>query len=225
VNGRRRQGGAAAQFGQTQRPMLFVEGPRLRKTRAVTDSPDDVALSITGPFLPLSGRSVYCSDYARPTVIFMLTSPTVTTTVGIVGAGPAGLMLAHLLRLDGIDSVTIDSRSRAEIESTHRAGILERDSVRLLVESGVSDRVLREGHEHRGINLRFGGESHRIDFQDLVGASTWLYPQTDVFTDLADAAQRDGGDVRIRRDRPPTDQLHRRGRDPADHRLPISGGS
>jgi len=78
-----------------------------------------------------------------------------------------------------------------------RAGILERDSVRLLAESGVSDRVLTEGHEHVGIDLRFGGVSHRIDFQGLVGASVWLYPQNDVFTDLANARERDGGDVRF----------------------------
>jgi p-hydroxybenzoate 3-monooxygenase len=111
--------------------------------------------------------------------------------------GPAGLMLAHLLRRDGIDSVVIDARPRAEIETTHRAGILERDSVRLLVDSGVSDRVLTDGHEHHGIDLRYRGESHRIDFLQLVGASVWLYPQTDVFLDLADAADRDGGDVRF----------------------------
>jgi len=119
------------------------------------------------------------------------------TAVGIVGGGPAGLMLSHLLHLSGIDSVVIETRSRREIEETHRAGILERDSVRLLVDSGVSDRVLRDGHEHRGIDLRFGGVSHRIDFQGLVGASTWLYPQTDVFIDLADARERDGGEVRF----------------------------
>jgi len=119
------------------------------------------------------------------------------TAVGIVGGGPAGLMLSHLLHLAGIESVVIDTRTRHEIETTHRAGILERDSVRLLVDSGVSDRVLRDGHEHPGIDLRFGGVSHRIDFQGLVGASTWLYPQTDVFVDLADARRRDGGDVRF----------------------------
>jgi p-hydroxybenzoate 3-monooxygenase len=119
-----------------------------------------------------------------------------STTVGIVGGGPAGLMLSHLLQVSGIESVVIETRTRDEIEHTHRAGILERDSVRLLVDSGVSDRVLRDGHEHRGIDLRFGGTSHRIDFQGLVGASTWLYPQTDVFLDLADARERDGGDVR-----------------------------
>ncbi len=118
------------------------------------------------------------------------------TAVGIVGGGPAGLMLSHLLHVAGIESVVIETRTRGQIEHTHRAGILERDSVRLLVESGVSDRVLRDGHEHRGIDLRFGGVSHRIDFQALVGASVWLYPQTDVFVDLADARRRDGGDVR-----------------------------
>lgn len=118
------------------------------------------------------------------------------TTVGIVGAGPAGLMLSHLLHVAGIESTVIEARSRTRIEQTHRAGILERDSVRLLVDSGVSDRVLRDGHQHQGIALRFGGVSHRIDFQGLVGASTWLYPQTAVFIDLADARERDGGDVR-----------------------------
>ena len=124
--------------------------------------------------------------------------PTTTRTrVGIVGAGPAGLMLAHLLGNAGVEAVAVDVRTRAEIEQTHRAGILERDSVRLLTETGVSDRVLRDGHEHQGIALRFGGRNHRIDFQDLAGASTWLYPQTDVFVDLADARERDGGDVRF----------------------------
>lgn len=119
------------------------------------------------------------------------------TQVGIVGGGPAGLMLSHLLHLAGIDSVVVDSRPRKLIEDTHRAGILERDSVRMLLDTGVSDRVLRDGHEHEGIDLRFGGVSHRIDFQELVGASCWLYPQTDVFIDLADARDRDGGDVRF----------------------------
>ncbi len=124
-------------------------------------------------------------------------APLTHTTVGIVGGGPAGLMLSHLLSLSGIESVVVDNRSRLEIEQTVRAGILERDSVRLLVDSGVSDRVLRDGHQHEGIDLGFGGGGHRIDFQDLTGASVWLYPQTDVFIDLADARARDGGDVRF----------------------------
>jgi p-hydroxybenzoate 3-monooxygenase len=125
------------------------------------------------------------------------TSALTTTTVGVVGGGPAGLMVSHLLARRGIDNVVVDNRSRQEIEETVRAGILERDSVRLLVDSGVSDRVLRDGHRHDGIELAFGGEGHRIDFPDLVGASVWLYPQTDVFLDLADARDRDAGDVRF----------------------------
>lgn len=119
------------------------------------------------------------------------------TQVVVVGGGPAGLMLSHLLARSGIESVVLDTRTVEEIENTHRAGILERDSVRLLVESGVSNRVLTDGHEHEGIDLRFGGLSHRIDFQALAGASCWLYPQTEVFVDLHRARSRDGADLRF----------------------------
>ena len=122
------------------------------------------------------------------------------TQVAIVGGGPAGLMLAHLLHGAGIASVVVDHRTVEEIRTTHRAGILERDSVRLLAETGVyesgHERVITHGDRHGGIYLRFGGESHHIDFQELVGASVWLYPQTDVFVDLHAARTRDGGDVR-----------------------------
>ncbi|OLT45457.1 4-hydroxybenzoate 3-monooxygenase [Saccharomonospora sp. CUA-673] len=120
-----------------------------------------------------------------------------TTRVGIVGGGPAGLMLSHLLARRGIDSVVVDHRERTEIERTARAGILEADSVRLLSETGVSRRVLTEGDQHHGTCLAFGGEIHRIDFQELAGASVWLYPQTEVFVDLADARAADGADVRF----------------------------
>jgi p-hydroxybenzoate 3-monooxygenase len=126
-----------------------------------------------------------------------MTGTFTSTTVGIVGGGPAGLMLSHLLSVAGIDSVVVDHRTRAQIEGTVRAGILEADSVRLLADTGVGGRVRREGIAHRGIYLRFGGESHLVDFQGLVGERSWLYPQTDVFTDLADARARDGGDVRF----------------------------
>jgi len=126
-----------------------------------------------------------------------MTRSVTRTAVGIVGGGPAGLMLSHLLSIAGIGSVVIDHRTRADIEDTVRAGILEADSVRLLVDTGVSDRVHRDGIAHQGIDLRFGGENHRIDFTGLVGESSWLYPQTDVFIDLADARDRDGGDVRF----------------------------
>jgi p-hydroxybenzoate 3-monooxygenase len=122
---------------------------------------------------------------------------TIKTRVGIVGAGPSGLMLSNLLAKSGIDSVAIDTRPRAEIETTHRAGILEDGVVKTLVESGVSDRVHTDGYEHHGIELRFDRAGHRIDFGALVNASCWLYPQTDVFIDLANARDRDCGDVRF----------------------------
>jgi p-hydroxybenzoate 3-monooxygenase len=115
--------------------------------------------------------------------------------VAVVGSGPAGLMLAHLLGRAGVDTVAIDTRTRHEIETTHRAGILEADAARDLVETGVSDRILHDGYEHEGIELRFDGRAHRIHFKELVGESVWLYPQTDVFIDLADARDRDGGTV------------------------------
>jgi p-hydroxybenzoate 3-monooxygenase len=124
-----------------------------------------------------------------------LTGSVTRTQVAIVGGGPAGLMLSRLLHLSGIDSIVIDNRTSHEIQTTHRAGILERDSVRMLVDAGVG-RVLRDGHRHEGISLRFDGVSHRIDFEHLVGASCWLYPQTDVFTDLYEARTADGGDLR-----------------------------
>ena len=127
----------------------------------------------------------------------MSTERTVSSTrVGIVGAGPAGLMLAHLLGRAGIESVVVEKRDPETIHATHRAGILEAATVRMLTDSGVDGRVLTEGHEHRGTVLRFQGQSHRIDFQELVGHSVWLYPQNEVFRDLAAARERDGGDVR-----------------------------
>ncbi|WP_432543786.1 4-hydroxybenzoate 3-monooxygenase [Kineococcus sp. SYSU DK002] len=123
-----------------------------------------------------------------------------STQVAVVGGGPAGLMASHLLHRAGIETVVLDHREVREIETTHRAGILERDSVRLLTETGVyspgAERVLTHGDRHGGIDLRFGGRSHRVDFERLVGASVWLYPQTEVFSDLHRARTRDGGDLR-----------------------------
>src|SRR2546421_1199747 len=91
------------------------------------------------------------------------------TQVGIVGAGPAGLLLSHLLHLEGIDSVVLETRSRKEIEATIRAGVLEQGTVDLLSQSGVGERMKREGFVHEGIYLRFAGDTHRIDFPELTG--------------------------------------------------------
>lgn len=122
---------------------------------------------------------------------------TLRTRVAIIGAGPAGLLLSHLLAASGIESVVIDSRTRDEIESTIRAGILEHGTVRALDESGASDRVLTSGHRHDGIELRFDGEGHRIDFPSLTGRSVWLYPQHEVLKDLIAARLAGGQDLRF----------------------------
>lgn len=122
---------------------------------------------------------------------------TVRTRVAIVGAGPAGLLLSHLLAAAGIESVVIDQRTRDEIESTIRAGILENGTVDVLTSSGASDRVLTVGHRHDGIELRFDGEGHRIDFPSLTGRSVWLYPQHEVLKDLIAARLTGGQDLRF----------------------------
>lgn len=117
--------------------------------------------------------------------------------VAIVGAGPAGLLLSHLLHLQGVDSIVIDTRSREQIERTIRAGILEHGTVQLLDETGASPRVLSAGQRHDGIELRFEGEGHRIDFPALTGRSVWLYPQHEVLIDLIATRLDAGGDIRF----------------------------
>jgi p-hydroxybenzoate 3-monooxygenase len=86
------------------------------------------------------------------------------TQVGIIGAGPAGLVLSHLLHLHGIESVVLENRSRQYVQERVRAGVLEQGTVDLLKETGVGERLKREGLVHHGVNLRFGGRTHRIDF-------------------------------------------------------------
>lgn len=115
--------------------------------------------------------------------------------VGIVGGGPAGLMTALLLKRRGISAAVIETRTKETIHQTQRAGILEAATVNMLVDAEVESRVLTEGHEHQGTVLSFDGEQRRIDFQALVGRSVWLYPQNEVFFDLATAWEREGGEI------------------------------
>jgi p-hydroxybenzoate 3-monooxygenase len=118
------------------------------------------------------------------------------TQIGIVGAGPAGLLLSHLLHLEGIDSVVIESRSRQEIEATIRAGVLEQGTVDLLSASGVGERMRREGFVHNGIYLRFARATHRIDFPSLTGGrAITVYAQHEVIKDLVAARLAAGGKV------------------------------
>jgi p-hydroxybenzoate 3-monooxygenase len=107
------------------------------------------------------------------------------TQVGIVGAGPAGLLLSQLLDGLGIDSVIVEQRSRDYIEHRLRAGVLEQGTADLLVQAGVGARMKREGLVHRGIELRFGGEGHRIDLSELTGGrAITVYGQQEVVKDL-----------------------------------------
>ena len=115
------------------------------------------------------------------------------TQVGIVGAGPAGLLLGHLLARAGIDSVVLEARSREYVEHRVRAGVLEQGTVDVLTETGVADRLHREGMVHRGLELRFGGEGHRIALSDLAdGRAITVYGQQEVVKDLI-AARLDAG--------------------------------
>jgi p-hydroxybenzoate 3-monooxygenase len=118
------------------------------------------------------------------------------TQVGIVGAGPAGLMLSHLLHLAGIESVVLEARSRQYVEERVRAGLLEQGTVNLLNETGVGDRLKRLGLTHHGIELRFGGRGHRIDLSGLTGGSTvTIYAQHEVIKDLIAARLAAGGQI------------------------------
>jgi p-hydroxybenzoate 3-monooxygenase len=107
------------------------------------------------------------------------------TQVGIVGAGPAGLVLGQLLHLQGIESVILEDRDRGYVEGRVRAGVLEQGTVELLIEMGVGERLQREGLVHHGVELRFGGRGHRIPFDELTGGrGITIYGQQEVVKDL-----------------------------------------
>jgi p-hydroxybenzoate 3-monooxygenase len=117
------------------------------------------------------------------------------TQVGIVGAGPAGLLLSHLLHLQGIESVVLEARSREYVENRIRAGVLEFGTEQLLNDSGVGDRMRQEGLLHPGVVMRFGHADHRIDFADLVGKHVMVYSQHKVVQDLIAARLAAGGQI------------------------------
>src|SRR5262245_11190994 len=118
------------------------------------------------------------------------------TQVAIVGAGPAGMLLAHLLHREGVDTVVVETRSEEYVASRIRAGILEQSTVDLLREVGLGDRLVREGDEHRGIHLQWHdrghSERHHLDFMELTGRTVWVYGQTEVQKDLVAAAHERG---------------------------------
>ena len=117
------------------------------------------------------------------------------TQVAIIGAGPAGLLLSHLLHLNGIESVVLESRSRLEIEATIRAGVLEQGSMDILNDAGVGARMRAEGALHHGVELAFGGRRHRIDLTELTGKAITVYPQHEVIIDLVAARLAAGGQI------------------------------
>src|SRR5579863_3099859 len=121
---------------------------------------------------------------------------TARTQVGIVGAGPAGLLLSHLLALAGIDSVLVENRSREYCEARQRAGMLESGTVELLRAAGLGQRLDAEGIEHDGIYLQFAGERHNLNFRELTGGRTvTIYAQTEIVKDLIARRLADGGAV------------------------------
>lgn len=122
---------------------------------------------------------------------------TVRTQVGIVGAGPAGLVLAHLLHQQGIESVLIEARSREYCEQRVRAGVLEQATVDLLTETGLGGRMKAEGLVHNGVEIRVNGRSHRIDFQELTGKGITIYAQQEVVKDLIAARLAARGEIRF----------------------------
>ncbi|WP_285554299.1 4-hydroxybenzoate 3-monooxygenase [Actinoplanes regularis] len=117
------------------------------------------------------------------------------TQVAIIGAGPAGLLLSHLLALGGVDSVVLETRSQEYVAARIRAGILEHSSVELLESAGLGARLRAEGDEHRGIHLQWPHERHHLDFVGLTGRSVWVYGQTEVQKDLIAARRAAGQEV------------------------------
>ena len=118
------------------------------------------------------------------------------TQVGIIGAGPAGLFLAHLLHRAGIGAINLESRSRHDVESTIRAGVLEHWVMKLMNELGIGERMMREAHFHTGVTLQWNGERHHLDVEGLTGGKrVTVYPQHEVLKDLISGRLAQGGEI------------------------------
>ena len=117
------------------------------------------------------------------------------TQVAIIGAGPAGLLLSHLLHLSGIDSVVLERSSKAHIQERIRAGVVEAPSAQLLRDVGLGARMDAEGLPHHGISLRFDGADHRIDLTDLTGSTIVVYGQQEIVKDLVAAREAAGAQL------------------------------
>lgn len=120
---------------------------------------------------------------------------TMRTQVAIIGGGPSGLLLSHLLHLEGIDSIVLERQSRAYVEARIRAGVLEPGSVALLRQAGLAERLDRDGLIHEGASFVFGDQQLRVDFAALTGHHVTVYGQTEIQKDLGDARARTGGTI------------------------------
>src|SRR5262249_20929799 len=124
-----------------------------------------------------------------------MTENEMRTQVGIVGAGPAGLMLSHLLHLEGVECVILENLSRYYIDSRIRAGLIDQWASDLLVKTGVGARMQREGMFHNGVYFAFSGVLHYINFRELVGKGVTIYGQQEVVKDLIERRLADGGQI------------------------------
>jgi p-hydroxybenzoate 3-monooxygenase len=122
----------------------------------------------------------------------------IRTQVGIIGAGPAGLLLSHILHLQGIESIIVEKNGRSDVEAIIKAGVLEQGTVDLMNKIGAGERMMKEGFHHDGIILRFDGRDERIDFPSLTGGKkVTIYAQHDVNKDLIKTRLDSGGDIRF----------------------------
>src|SRR5512142_2695963 len=112
---------------------------------------------------------------------------TIRTQVGIIGSGPAGLLLAHLLQKEGIESVILERQTREHVEGRIRAGVLEQGTAWMMRDVGANERMDREGLVHDGVSLAFGGNLHRINFRKQTGKAVIVYGQTEMTKDLIQA--------------------------------------